>query len=149
MAERIQLKDRSVRFWARVLPVESGCWEWQGYRDEYGYGRFDESKAHRFSYALTVGSPEGFLVLHRCDNPACVRPDHLFLGTQLDNMRDMISKGRQTHPHWGKTHCKAGHPLSGDNLTVSKKTGSGTLHRACKICKADGMRRYRQRRKIA
>lgn len=79
-----------------------GCWEWSGYRNERGYGftrvggRGSRGVlAHRLSYMVNVGEiPDGLHVLHRCDNPACVRPDHLFLGTNLDNIRDRMAKGR-------------------------------------------------------
>jgi hypothetical protein len=82
----------------------SGCWEWTAGRNlppSLPYGRFKfhwrECKAHNFSYALFEGPiPDGLLVCHKCDNPKCVRPDHLFLGTPLDNVRDCHSKGRQS-----------------------------------------------------
>lgn len=92
------------RFWSKVNKT-SNCWEWTGYRQKIGYGsigvgsRLDGTKrailAHRFSYELHFGPiSDGLKVLHTCDNRACVRPDHLWLGTQLDNVRDMIQKGR-------------------------------------------------------
>jgi hypothetical protein len=86
------------RFWS-LVQKGSDCWEWQGRRfdDGYGsfYGRAHILRAHRLSYELTYGPiPEGMWVLHRCDNPLCVRPSHLFLGTNHDNVRDRIAKGR-------------------------------------------------------
>ena len=88
------------RFWEKV--DKSGeCWIWTAARQKFGYGKFAVAKggpfvcAHRFSYEDQVGPiPEGMLVLHHCDNPPCVRPSHLFLGTQADNYADMRSKGR-------------------------------------------------------
>lgn len=76
-----------------------GCWNWIAYKDRWGYGRLQFSKkmqsAHRVAYQLYVGEiPEGLCVLHHCDNPACCRPDHLFLGTNNDNVRDRMNKGR-------------------------------------------------------
>lgn len=75
------------------------CWEWTGSRNQAGYGvvRMTDSSfpAHRVSYELFIGPiPEGWCVCHRCDNPPCCHPDHLFLGTPADNTRDMMSKDR-------------------------------------------------------
>lgn len=96
---------RAGRFWARVRKG-SDCWVWTGSTDRNGYGRLTVpgsgaggrrlAKAHRMAWELTNGPISGGLgVLHRCDNPPCVRPDHLWLGTPLDNALDMVSKGRQ------------------------------------------------------
>ena len=92
------------RFWAKVPVEEGGCWEWLGGRDLAGYGRIrlgpkarGEAKAHRVAWEITHGTiPDGMCVCHRCDNPPCVRPNHLFLGTIGDNNRDMHAKGRAT-----------------------------------------------------
>ena len=85
-------------FWAKVQKTAS-CWEWMGARNHNGYGivsrRVGNSLAHRVSWAYVHGQiPEGLYACHTCDNPACVNPSHLFLGTQLDNMKDMSAKGR-------------------------------------------------------
>ena len=79
----------------------SGCWLWTGAVLPYGYGIFckkfmtKETRAHRLSWEAHRGPiPEGLCVLHRCDNPACCNPDHLFLGTKLDNSKDCNQKGR-------------------------------------------------------
>ena len=86
-------------FWSRV-DTSGECWEWQRGKLKQGYGRFKangiEYKAHRFSYERSYGPiPPGMLVCHHCDNPPCVRPDHLFLGDAQANIDDKISKGRQ------------------------------------------------------
>jgi hypothetical protein len=93
------------RFWQKVILVDDShsCWEWQGYRQKRGYGIIGEMKrqilTHRCSWALTYGPvPDGKMVLHHCDNPPCVRPNHLFLGSQKDNSDDMIAKGRNRQP---------------------------------------------------
>ena len=91
------------RFESKYIPEpNSGCWLWSGsLRGSYDYGQFSLTHtkpvpAHRFSYTTYRGDiPKGMLVLHTCDVPTCVNPDHLFLGTQDDNMRDKVNKGRQ------------------------------------------------------
>lgn len=90
--------DPNARFDAKVVRSDN-CWEWTGSRNDFGYGLFylkgDQVRAHRYSYERAFGAvPDGLYVLHKCDNPKCVRPDHLFLGTLVDNSRDMVSKGR-------------------------------------------------------
>lgn len=92
--------NQRERFWAKVEKTD-GCWIWGGYLvREYGQHRLGGIKqpAHRCAWVLANGPiPKSRLVLHRCDNPLCVRPAHLFLGTQLDNMRDKVAKGRQAN----------------------------------------------------
>lgn len=88
----------AFRFWAKAKWVGS-CFQWQGKLDKDGYGKFSVRKktyrASRFAYFLYYArDPGDKLVLHRCDNPSCVNPRHLLLGTQADNVRDMDSKGR-------------------------------------------------------
>src|SRR4030095_15726266 len=86
-------------FWANVQKTET-CWTWIGSLHSAGYGiinrrRDTAIRAHRVSYEMAFGPiPEGLHVLHHCDNPPCVRPDHLFLGTAVDNVNDMMAKGR-------------------------------------------------------
>lgn len=88
-----------AKFWSKVNKTDP-CWLWIGAKTgDYGYFRRqrESNRVHRFSYELHRGPiPKGLCVLHHCDNPLCVNPDHLFLGTQADNVRDMINKGRRT-----------------------------------------------------
>lgn len=97
--------DPKVRFTRFFEAPPTGCWEWQGARFGSGYGQFYAGRdsagkrmnihAHRFAYELRHGAiPDGLHVLHHCDNPPCVNPDHLFVGTRSDNMQDMFVKGR-------------------------------------------------------
>lgn len=101
-------------FWSKVnknsgivMPhMETECWIWESYKDKDGYGLHvhptqnrRKIRAHRMAYLLHYGvDPKEKSVLHHCDNPPCVCPDHLFAGTQKENMQDMIKKGRRTQP---------------------------------------------------
>lgn len=103
------------RLWSKVkFPSRIGtdeCWNFCGFRDKDGYGEFQvENKhyrAHRLSYELNSGPiPDGLYVLHTCDNPSCCNPSHLFLGSQLDNIRDMVKKGRRAQAR-GEEHSSS------------------------------------------
>lgn len=88
------------RFWAKVRKDRDGCWRWIAAVTRYGYGAFTVRskyiRAHRYSWELHNGPiPEGLCVCHRCDNPGCVNPAHLFLGTFKDNAIDCSTKGRR------------------------------------------------------
>lgn len=123
----------TARFWS-LVDKSGECWLWQGRTNNDGYGRLNVSKrqqvyAHRYAYANIYGPiPDGFFVCHHCDNPRCVRPDHLFLGTNQDNVNDMVRKGR----HWApprKTHCPKGHAYTPENTEI-RKNGQ----QRCRIC---------------
>lgn len=96
-------QDPRPRFFAKVerIPFHT-CWEWNGKINAQGYGMLwvngVEVRAHRVSWLLHYGDPGALVVCHRCDNPSCVNPDHLFLGTQADNVADMWRKGRASPP---------------------------------------------------
>lgn len=98
-------KEERERFWAKVNKSSPNeCWEWQGARNTDGYGRYSVSSkilsSHRIAYTLEYGStPAEMLVCHKCDNPPCCNPNHLFLGTYMDNNSDCSLKGRyQSRP---------------------------------------------------
>ena len=124
-----------TRFWAKVdkdgpvpahLPEAGNCWTWTRYVTPAGYGQFTISKgqfrlAHTVSYALTNGPiPPGMHICHRCDNPPCARPDHLFMGTPRDNALDMFAKGRQGPRHPGSERANA--RLSEDDIRAIRST---------------------------
>lgn len=91
------------RFMNKFQEMPSGCWEWQKGKSSAGYGAFSfkgkNIQAHRFAYEAFTGEiKEGLSVCHKCDNPPCVNPAHLFLGTHTDNMQDKFKKGRANMP---------------------------------------------------
>ena len=120
----------------------SGCWVWLLCTKAYGYGHLKVNgktrRAHRVSWEEFNGTiPKGAYVLHTCDNPSCVNPKHLFLGTQAHNMRDMKSKGRGRGRFSGVDSCRLGHSFS--------PTPSGK--RICKTCVSQrGKANYKRRK---
>lgn len=123
-----------------------GCWVWiSRVHKRYGWYSWNckTQGAHRVAWQIANGSaiPGGMHVLHRCDNPLCVRPDHLFLGTHLDNMRDMKMKGRARASRGPrKDFCCRAHPLAGDNLMIARDG-----KRRCRACAQEAHRLSRLR----
>jgi hypothetical protein len=121
------------------------CWIYKGYKSK-GYGQFmmagERIYAHRYSFQVYRGDiPKGYFICHTCDNPPCINPDHLFLGTQKDNVRDMISKGRKKNQFSDLTKCKLGHDFTDSN---TKKVKGG---RSCRICQNRLLKEHRERKK--
>lgn len=125
------MKDISLEFEKRYVPEpNSGCWLWTGALSSGGYGRFSSKRggkhvmlqAHRVAWEIYRGPLRpGLCVCHRCDNPPCVNPDHLFVGTKKENSEDMARKGRSTHGEKGP-HARL---TMKDALDVLRSTASG------------------------
>lgn len=99
-------KSLSERFWEKVN-TSMKCWFWQGHISRLGYGKFMGRHAHRVAWELTNGFiPASLDVCHSCDNPACVNPQHLFLGTASDNIKDCVNKGRLNHRGENNSNAK-------------------------------------------
>lgn len=104
-------EELAKNFWSKVVTQENSCWEFAGCTDNYGYGRLTVPShkgalAHRYAWFLTHGYWPELCVLHKCDNPPCCNPKHLFLGTKQDNAPDSIKKGRWNAPK-GEAHHRA------------------------------------------
>ena len=133
-----------ARFWAKVRKSE-GCWEWTGCRRQSGHGAVYVGTgvpdgAHRVSFFLAHGH-DGYYVCHHCDNPACVRPDHLYNGTPKSNVQDAIDRRKQWNS--AKTHCLNGHAFTQENTYISPSR-SGRV-RVCRTCQQLYQRAHRSR----
>jgi HNH endonuclease len=141
--------DRVVATFMRHVEADpdSDCWVWTGFRDRQGYGRYSaffgrgqriDFKAHRFAWALCVDgdlSRAERCIDHLCDNPSCVRPDHLRMTTWRENL--LRSENTQAGKHARQTHCVRGHRLGGKNLYVWVDRKTGRRMRQCVACRRD------------
>jgi HNH endonuclease len=128
-----------------LVDEQTGCWNWIGSRDKLGYARMiydgKQESVHRVSahVFLRFDLNSDLHVLHRCDNPPCFNPKHLFIGTHLDNMKDKSAKGR--HNNQKKKSCPQGHVYDSMNTCVKPSEG----RRRCRICMREQRRNYRRK----
>jgi HNH endonuclease len=135
------------RFWSKVKKTD-GCWLWESAlkirnpQKAYGHFRWDGKNrpAHRVAWEIANGKPfpDGMFACHHCDNPNCVNPDHIFVGTAKDNARDAVLKGR-VRGSKQEGYCIRGHALTPDNLYMSRRGD-----RVCRICKNSSRRHMRR-----
>lgn len=144
MARKNTIED----FHTKYIKQSNGCWEWQRAKNRKGYGQFKYLGtlyiAHRFLLQIEGKIPDGYHVLHKCDNPSCVSPKHLWVGTNQENVDDKMSKGRH---RFGSTsgykngkaiHCKHGHEYTEENTRIRKSDNS----RQCRICERQRCKDY-------
>lgn len=138
----MDVKQRFLQYVNKTL----GCWEWVGNantRTGRAYFKLNGRNriAARVSYEIFKGEiPRGFCVLHTCDNNKCVNPEHLYIGSQLDNIRDRVDRGRDGHAN--RTHCPQGHEYTEVN---TYRFGPNKSYRACRACLREASSRYKKR----
>lgn len=140
---KMEIKERFEKFY--IPEPNTGCWLWVGsYRGKYGQIKIKRNgiSSHRISYMLHKGEiASGLCVCHKCATPACVNPDHLFLGTYSENILDSYKKGRKIEPKKYWTHCKWGHEFNEANTYIWKG------YRACRKCNAERYHKRKNRKK--
>jgi len=154
-----QIKNMTTldRFWAKVdVGSPEECWIWNASKSLKSYGRFDGGEkyksAHRYSYLIHKGAiPDGMFVCHACDNPPCVNPNHLWLGTPSENTIDMLVKGRRPARKKGfkykpQQFCKNGHEKTPENIYVYTRPNGYSI-KVCQICAKQRRKANAQRKK--
>lgn len=148
---RLKIRDISVTpervkvFWSRVRKTKT-CWTWTGTMFTQGYGNFWDgnrnNRTNRYSYVLHFGpiKDKTLLVCHHCNNKACVRPEHLYLGTNKQNIQDATRDGLMYFHNTFKTHCVHGHKFNKNNTYVRRDRPG---YRQCKECGRINIRRLR------
>lgn len=145
MARPQLVRDPVIRFALRVWP-RGDCWEWKGVKRPDGYGAVfighgRTTSAHRYSWELFIGPiPPGLVIDHLCGNRWCVRPSHLTVTTQRDNV--LRSSTAFAAVNARKTHCPHGHPYAGTNLGRTRKG-----ERVCRCCHRAKWHRWNRRRR--
>ncbi len=134
-----------ARFWQKVdRRDDTECWLWTGGMYHDGYGRFspyhrENVRAHRYAYAVAFGEiPEGAVICHKCDTPACVNPSHLFAGSVRDNARDMRQKGRSATGERNGVYTQPDRHARGEQSHHAKLTAADVL--AIRTASAQGTR---------
>jgi len=143
IARRLEILAQRMydRFWSYVHVTDT-CWLWHGPSDEYGYGRVHfvgkfHPRAHRFSYEMEYGPiADDLVVMHMCDAPACVRPDHLRLGTKDDNAKDRDAKGRGGTHGERNSHAK----LTADQVREIRRRWTGEYGQASELMREFGIK---------
>lgn len=140
-ARRLTIHPNDAARFEGFVDRSGECWRWTGSMfpirpGKLSYGLFNRRypvgpvTAHRASYAIANGEvPDGACVLHTCDNPRCVRPDHLYLGTPKDNSRDMRERGRFVGNRGPRKTCRRGHPFVRGNVRLDAKG-----YQRCRVC---------------
>jgi HNH endonuclease len=145
LAHEMSDVDYLAHYLSRCKPNPKGCLEYQGGRNEKGYSQVSVRNKRwaltRFVYTVTYGEiPAGHMVCHRCDNPPCINPAHLYTGTMAENARDSVEKVR--HFHASQTHCKHGHEFTPENTYLAKVPNRPDLiRRHCKECQRMAQRK--------
>jgi len=129
------ISPKSIELFLEKVDKTENCWIWLAHRNNKGYGVINISGvklAHRISWEIYVGNiPKGMVVMHKCDNPICVRPEHLGLGTQIDNLKDMYRKGRAALKE-RRTQSKLTMKIA-SKIRVAYKSGHFTQRRLAKV----------------